>query len=82
MRSGSAIAVLLSVAALADFCGPLRAWQAAGFAKAAVPAPIKTMSEFIERAPPVTTRRRAVLRRAVVRMRAAGMSRAARQSFV
>lgn len=67
---------------LADFCGPLRAWQASGFAEAAPPAQLWAMRDFVKDAPQLTARRHATLRRALVRMRAAGMPRALRESFV
>jgi hypothetical protein len=67
---------------LADFCGPLRAWQASGFAESALPAPFKAMRDFVKAVPQLSTRRHATLRRAVARMRAAGMPLAVRKSFV
>jgi hypothetical protein len=65
-------------AALGDFCGPLRTWQAAGFAQADEPAPIKAVAALLARAQNLTVPRRAIMRRAARRMRAVGMSRAAR----
>jgi hypothetical protein len=88
LRSARAVLILVATVrppshdVLADFCGPLRAWQAAGFAKASTPAQVKTMSELVDRAPQLTKRRHATLRRALVRLRAAGMPRRARESFV
>jgi hypothetical protein len=67
---------------LADFCGPLRAWQASGFAEAAPPSQLWAMRDFVKDVPQLTARRHATLRRALVRMRAAGMPRSVRESFV
>jgi hypothetical protein len=88
LRSARAVLVLMldvkppAHDVLADFCGPLRAWQASGFAEAAPPSQLWAMRDFVKAAPDLTERRHATLRRALVRMRAAGMPRAARESFV
>jgi hypothetical protein len=88
LRAARAVLILLigveplSHDVLADFCGPMRAWQAAGFAQASRPAQIKAASDLFDRAPKFNERRRATLGKALVRLRAAGMPRAARQSFV
>jgi hypothetical protein len=87
LRSARAVLVLMldvqppAHEVLADFCGPLRTWQASGFAEGALPSQLEAMSDFVKRAPSLTTRRRAVLQRALVRMRAAGMGRATGEAF-
>jgi hypothetical protein len=87
LRSARAVLVLMldvhppAHEVLADFCGPLRTWQASGFAERALPPQLGAVSDFVKRAPSLTQRRRAVLERALVRMRAAGMGRATREAF-
>ncbi len=87
LRSARAVLVLMldvkppAHDVLADFCGPLRAWQASAFGENALPAQMRAMRDFVKAAPDLTERRHATLRRALVRMRAAGMPRAARESF-
>jgi hypothetical protein len=88
LRSARAVLVLMldvkppAHDVLADFCGPLRAWQASGFAERALPPQLQAMRRFVKAAPQLTDRRQATLRRAGLRMRAAGMSLAVRESFV
>jgi hypothetical protein len=83
LRSARAVLLVLvdvrlpDQAALGDFCGPLRTWQAAGFAQDDEPAPIKAVAGLLG-TQNLTAHRRATLRRAARRMRAVGMSRAAR----
>lgn len=87
LRSARAVLVLMldvkppAHDVLADFCGPLRTWQASGFAERALPAQLRAMRDFVKAVPQLTERRHATLRRALVRMRAAGMPSAVRESF-
>jgi hypothetical protein len=85
LRSARAVLQLVLVgiklpapATLSDFCGPLRAWQAAGFAANAEPRQMTTVVARVFATPSLTTHRRAIMRRAADRMRAAGMSRSVR----
>jgi hypothetical protein len=85
LRSARAVLQLVLVgiklppaATLSDFCGPLRAWQAAGFAASAEPQQVKAVVTAVFSTPDLTTHRRAIMRRAADRMRAAGMSRSVR----
>jgi hypothetical protein len=87
LRSARAVLLALlsaqlpSQATLSDFCGPLRAWQSAGFAQAAEPAPFTAVERVLRHAPSLTVRRHATMRRVAALMRATGMSRAARSNL-
>jgi hypothetical protein len=65
-----------------DFCGPLSAWQAARFDAHAIPAPIDAAVAAFRRAPAFDDQHAAKLRRASVRLRAAGVRLAVRERFV
>ena len=64
----------------ADFCGPLRAWQDARFDT--IPAPIEAAVAAFRSAPAQNDERTTKLRRASVRLRAAGVRLAVRERFV
>jgi hypothetical protein len=76
-RLGHAVSDILS-----DFCTPLRAWQAAGFSEKGLPAEMdKTLGVLAEVGTPGAAGRK-TLRRAAVRLRAAGMPEPVRKRFV
>jgi hypothetical protein len=69
-------------AVLADFCSPMRAWQSAGFAKQALPPEMdRTLGVAADAGNPPPGGE-AKLKRAAIRLRAAGVPRAVRARFV
>jgi hypothetical protein len=76
-RLGHAVADILG-----DFCAPLRAWQAAGFTEKSMPAEMDRTLGVLDEAGNTGVAGAKTLRRAVVRLRAAGMPKTVRQSFV
>ena len=65
----------------ADFCGPLQAWHDAGL-DTPIPKPIAAAIAAFRSAPDQTEERAAKLKRASVRLRAAGVRLAVRERFV
>ena len=86
LRSARAVQLLSARSAGAfagvssDFCGPLRAWQDARFDT--IPAPIAAAVAAFRSQPAQNEERTAKLRRASVRLRAAGVRLAVRERFV
>jgi hypothetical protein len=76
-RLGHAVADILG-----DFCTPLRTWQAAGFTEKGMPAEMDRTLGVLDEAGNTGPAGAKTLKRAVVRLRAAGMPKAVRQSFV
>lgn len=67
---------------LGDFCTPLRAWQAAGFSEKGMPAEMDRTLGVLDEVGNTGAAGAKTLRRAAVRLRAAGMPKAVRRGFV
>jgi hypothetical protein len=67
---------------LTDFCGPLRAWQSAGFTENGLPSEMDGTLRAATDVGNLTPGGKAKLERAAVRLRAAGVPRAVRGRFV